>query len=123
MTISRLAAAAVFLIATSSPFTSAQAAQKLSAGEIAALFPGKFEAIWRDRHQVHVVVSRDGEVRGSAGILSDSGQWSIDGDRLCVTFRWWTRDRARCTEVLHHGGWYFGLINRKGEARVRFRPQ
>jgi hypothetical protein len=123
MTISRKVAAAVVLMAAAIPFTTAEAGEKLSAAELAALFPGHFEAIWKDKHQVRIVVDGDGEVRGSSGILSDSGRWSIDGDRLCVAFSWWTRDRTRCTEVLRHGDWYVGMISGKGKPRVRFRPQ
>jgi hypothetical protein len=124
--ISRKVATAALLIGTSVLFTTAHTAhagEKLSAGEIAALFPGKFEAIWRDRHQVHVVASRDGEVRGSYGIFSGSGEWAIVGDELCVTINLWSRAKPRCSEVIRHGNWYVGMINRKGKARVRFRPQ
>jgi hypothetical protein len=119
MTISRKVAAAALLMtamAAAIPSTTAAAGERLSADELAALFPGQFEAIWKDKHQVRVVVGSDGEVRGSSGILSDSG-------RLCVAFYWWTRDRTRCTEVLRHGDWYVGMISGKGKPRVRFRPQ
>lgn len=126
MTISRKVAAAALLMtamAAAIPSTTAEAGERLSADELAALFPGQFEAIWKDKHQVRVVVGSDGEVRGSSGIMSDSGRWSIDGDRLCVAFNWWTRDRTRCTEVLRRGDWYVGMISGKGKPRVRFRPQ
>jgi hypothetical protein len=122
MKINRKAAAAIVLIATSCPFA-AQADEKLSAGEITALFPGEFEAIWKGEHQARIVAGTDGVMRGSSGILSDSGRWSVDGDQLCVVFYWWTSNEPRCTEVVRQEGWYVGMINSKGKARVRFRPQ
>jgi hypothetical protein len=124
--ISRKAATAALLIVSSVLFTTAHTAhagEKLSADEIAALFPGQYEAIWRDRHQVRVVAGTDGEISGSYGIFSGSGEWAIVGNKLCVTINWWTRAKPRCSEVIRHGGWYVGMINRKGEARIRFRPQ
>jgi len=118
----RLAAAAV-IIAASSVVATAEASQKLSAGEIAALFPGRYEAIWKDEHEVRVFAGADGEISGSYGIFSGSGRWSIIGDELCVASRWWSNNRPRCSEVVLHEGWYLVLHNKKGKPRVRFRPQ
>ena len=123
MSISGKALAAVVLLAASAPLAPLDAGEKLTADEIAALFPGEFEAIWKDEHEVSVIAGSDGKVRGSSGMMSDSGQWSIDGDRLCVAFYWWTRNRPRCTEVVRQAGWYLGMHNSKGKPRVRFRPQ
>lgn len=110
-------------LAAASTSAKVEAGQKLSAGEIAALFPGRYEAIWKDKHQVRVVARTDGEISGSFGIFSGSGRWSIVGDELCVASRWWSSNRPRCSEVLLHQGWYLGLPNSKGKSRVRFRPQ
>jgi hypothetical protein len=123
MNINRQTAAALVLLAASTSLATAQAGEKLSAGEIAALFPGQFEAIWKNKHEVNVVAGSDGEMRGTTGIMSDSGRWSIDGDQLCVAFYWWTKNRPRCTEVVRQDGWYHGMLNSKGKPRVRFRPQ
>ena len=95
--------------------------QKLSAGEIAALFPGRYQAIWKGKHQVSVLAGPDGEISGSYGIFSGSGRWSIVGDELCVASRWMYNNRPRCSEVVLHQGWYLGMPNGKGKPRVRFR--
>lgn len=121
MNISRRAVAAVVLMAAASP--PLHAAEKLSGDEIAALFPGRYEAVWKNKHQVHVVAGLDGEISGSFGIFSGSGQWSIVGDQLCVASRWWSGNRPKCSEVTRQEGWYLGMNNSKGEPRVRFRPQ
>jgi hypothetical protein len=123
MDISRKAAAVLALIAASSPLATAQAGEKLSAAEIAALFPGQYEAVWKDKHQVRVEAGSGGRISGSFGIFSGSGQWSIVGDQLCVASRWWGGNRPRCSEVERQGDWYLGMHNGKGEPRVRFRPQ
>lgn len=115
-----LAAAAV--IAASGPFVTAQAGEKLTADEIAALFPGQYEAIWKNRHEVHVIAGTDGEISGSYGIISGSGQWSIVGDQLCLSSRWWSGNRPRCSELERQEGWYLGMYNGKGKPRLRFRP-
>jgi hypothetical protein len=119
MQISALAAAAIAIAAISSA-PAAQAGEKLSAAEIAALFPGQYEAIWKEKHEVHVQAGGNGEISGSFGIFSGSGKWWIVGNRLCVGSRWFSRDR--CSEVERQGEWFMGMHNGKGEARVRFRP-
>ena len=114
-----LAAAAVAVAAISAPCL-AQAGEKLSGEEIAALFPGQYEAIWKDKHQVQVDAGSNGELSGSYGIFSGSGTWWIVGDKLCVTSPWFSKDR--CSQVERQGDWFMGLHNSKGKARVRFRP-
>jgi len=122
MDISRKLAAAAVLMAASCPFAAAQAGEKLSADEIAALFPGHYEAIWKNRHQVDVSAGTNGEISGSYGIISGSGHWSIVGNQLCISSRWWS-NRPRCSELVHQEGWYLGMHNGKGKPRLRFRPQ
>ena len=119
MQISALAAAAIALVAIASPHA-AQAGEKLSAEEIAALFPGQYEAIWKDKHEVHVQAGDNGEIRGSYGVFFGSGKWWIVGDQLCIGSRWFSKDR--CSKVERQGEWFMGMHNGKGEARVRFRP-
>jgi hypothetical protein len=122
MDISRMLAAAAVVIAASSPLGTAQAGEKLTADEIAALFPGQYEAIWKNKHEVHVIAGTDGQISGSYGIISGSGQWSIVGDQLCVSSRWWSGNRPRCSELERQEGWYLGMQNGKGKPRLRFRP-
>ena len=126
MTISRSAAVAVALILAATPSLHAGeklAGEKLSAEEIADLFPGRYEAIWKNKHQVQVVAGLDGEISGSFGIFSGSGEWSIVGDELCVDSRWFSGKRPKCSEVTRQEGWYLGMVNSKGVPRVRFRPK
>jgi heat shock protein HslJ len=119
MQISRLAAAAAAIVAISSA-PAAQAGEKLSAKEIAALFPGQYEAIWKDKHEVHVEAGGNGEISGSYGIFFGSGKWWIVDDQLCVGSA--GSPRTAAPKVERQGEWFMGMHNGKGEARVRFRP-
>jgi hypothetical protein len=119
MQISRTAIAAVTVMAISSPFA-AHAGEKLSAEEIAALFPGQYEAIWKDKHEVQVDAGSNGEIRGSYGIFFGSGKWWIVGNQLCVNSHWFSK--KRCSELERQGDWFMGMHNGKGQPRVRFRP-
>ena len=109
-------------LAAADPVATPETGQKLSADEIAALFPGRYQAVWKDRHEVSVLAGPDGEISGSYGIFSGSGRWSIVGDELCVASRWMYNNRPRCSEVVLHQGWYLGMPNGKGKPRLRFRP-
>ncbi len=109
-------------LAAADPAAKAETGQKLSAGEIAALFPGRYQAIWKDKHEVSVLAGPNGEISGSYGIFSGSGRWTIVGEELCVASRWMYNNRPSCSEVLLHQGWYLGMPNGKGKPRVRFRP-
>ncbi|MFW6077640.1 MAG: hypothetical protein ACOC71_07790 [Hyphomicrobiales bacterium] len=119
MQISRTVIAAVAVVAMSPPIT-AHAGEKLSAEEIAALFPGQYEAIWKDKHEVQVEADTDGEISGSYGIFFGSGKWWIAGDQLCVDSHWFSK--KRCSAVERQGEWFMGMHNGKGKPRVRFRP-
>ena len=119
MQISRMAAAAVVLVATSYPLA-AQAGEKLTANEIAALFPGQYEAIWKGKHEVQIEAETNGEISGTYGIFFGSGRWWIAGDELCVASRWFSKDR--CSKVERQGDWFLGMHNGNGKPRVRFRP-
>lgn len=101
----------------------ADASQKLSASEIKALFPGQYVAVWKDKRRVQIQAGNNGEVYGVMGVLYDTGRWWIDGDQLCLSFRWWTANEPRCSEVLRDGAWYLGMIRSNGRPRLRFRPQ
>lgn len=109
-------------LAATDPVATPETGQKLSADEIAALFPGRYQAVWKDRHEVSVLAGPDGEISGSYGIFSGSGRWTIVGDELCVASRWLYNNRPRCSEVVLLQGWYLGMPNGKGKPRVRFRP-
>jgi hypothetical protein len=109
------------LIAAISFRPAAQAGEKLSAEEIAALFPGQYEAVWKDKHEVDVEAGgTNGEISGSYGIIFGSGKWWIVGDQLCISSAGSPIDRAAPSGA--PGRWFSACTTARA-SRVRFRPQ
>jgi len=105
------------------PIGAAQAGSSLSSGELKSLFPGKFEAVWKDKTKLTLDASNGGKLVGSVGIVSGNGSWSIKGNQLCITFSRWENDKSRCGPVVYSGGWYMSLFRSEdGKPRLRFRP-
>jgi hypothetical protein len=97
-------------------------ADTLSAAQVRALFPGEFEAVWKDKRRVVLHADADGTLKGSIGILSDSGRWWLHGSELCISLNSWKVEKTRCGKVVAAGGWYLGLFREDGTPRLRFRP-
>ena len=105
------------------PLAGAQAGDTLSSGELKSLFPGKFEAVWKDKTRLTLDASGGGKLVGNAGIVSGKGTWSIKGNQLCIYFNRWKGDDMRCGRVVQSGGWYMSLFRSEdGKPRLRFRP-
>jgi len=85
-------------------------AESLKGSEIRALFPGQFSGTWKGQHRVTISVSQNGTLAGSAGIMSDTGSWSVAGRKLCVTFKSWTKNNRHCGEVYKSGNSYLGFV-------------
>jgi len=100
----------------------ASAGSTLSAKEVRALFPGKFEAVWKEKRSLTLSADANGGIVGYVGILSGSGRWWVKGSNLCITFDRWEDEKTRCSRVVRNGGWYHGLYRDSGTPRLRFRP-
>lgn len=114
-----IAAAIAAAIFTSSAGASI-GAERLESAEIRALFPGQFSGTWKGQHRVTVDVSPNGTLAGSAGLMSDTGVWSILGRKLCVTFKSWTKNVRQCGEVFKTGTHYIGFVE-DGKPMLQFR--
>lgn len=109
--------------ALAAPIGAAHAGSALSGGELKALFPGKFEAVWKDKTRLTLDASSGGKLVGSVGIISGNGSWSVKGNQLCIYFNRWKGEDMRCGPVVQSGGWYLSLFrNEDGKPRLRFRP-
>ena len=93
----------------------------LSGVQIKRLFPGRFEAVWKDKFGALVTASAAGTLTGRNRLRTDTGVWKVRGDKLCVSFRVWTADKFKCSRLLADGGWYLGFIRKNGVPRLRFR--
>jgi len=91
----------------------------LSAGELRRLFPGHFEAVWKNTLSLSLEANADGRLAGRTWFASDKGTWSLRGNILCITFGGWKK--AKCGPVKQVGGWYVSLMRRDGTPRLKFR--
>lgn len=114
-------AAMIGLFALTQVHAEAQAGAVLSSGEVRALFPGTFEAVWKDKSHLRLGADGKGALSGTMGVVTDSGRWWIRGNELCISFRLWTQSTSRCGKVIKDGGWYLGLLRKDGTPRLRFR--
>jgi len=92
----------------------------LSGKEIRALFPGSFAGTWEGQHSVTITASQNGTISGRAMLASDTGVWSVVGQKLCVSFRSWTKNARHCGEVYKQGSSYIGFI-KNGRPMLQFR--
>ena len=83
------------------------------------LFPGHFEAVWKDSLNLSLEASADGKLAGRTWFASDKGTWSLRGNILCITFGGWSK--AKCGPVRERGGWYISLMRPDGTPRLKFR--
>ena len=88
-------------------------------GEQLRRLKGVYTAVWKG-HRARVRLNPDGTLRAVSENRFDSGRWKVVGNRLCVSFRVWTKGRYKCGTVHRRGGWYEGLY-KKGKPRLRFR--
>ncbi len=82
--------------------------------ELRKIFPGQFQAHVRG-YRVRFVATSDGRLKGYYGSISDTGRWSLRGNRLCIMLKDWLDGKTTCSSVRRtRGSWY--------EARgIRFR--
>jgi len=96
-------------------------AGNLSASELRALFPGAFQAVWKDKLNLTLNAGADGRLDGHTWFIGDTGSWSVHGDNLCIAFGVWKK--PKCGPVRKSGNWYLGLMRADGTPRLKFRPQ
>lgn len=94
--------------------------QQLTHAELKALYTGLVTRTIT--HRDNVLTNRynaDGTVSGrTSNGSTDTGVWSIDGDRVCTQWKKWEQGQRYCGVVLRFGDQYQLTIN--GTARSRF---
>lgn len=90
----------------------------LSKRDVQALFPGTFTGNF-DGYELVIRADSDGSLQGKvADHYYDEGTWSLDGNRLCVSFNTWTDGKATCGEVVKDGSWLKASAG-PGDLRLR----
>ncbi len=110
----------ILLTALVAGFTPAKAGRLLSGPELRHL-AGEYDAVWKEKHRARVLVRRDGTLLARSGPRTDVGRWKVEGNRLCVAFRVWTKGRYKCGTVERKGPWLVGLRKADGTPRLRLR--
>ncbi len=112
--------ATITLAALLAAGTVAHAGRALSGQELKRL-GGTYQAVWKGKHRARVLIRRDGTLLARSGPRTDVGRWKIEGNRLCVSFRVWTKGRYKCGTVERQGRWLVGLRKADGTPRLRLR--
>jgi len=85
---------------------SADELSTLSERQLHSLFPGEFQVIAHGLLKLHIIASSDGTLLAHQVGKSDTGEWDIRADRLCIKFSTWLKGRTRCSRVSQNAGWY-----------------
>jgi len=78
----------------------------LSKRQLNSLFPGEFQVVAHGLLKLHIIASSDGTLLAHQAGKSDTGEWDIRADRLCIKFSNWLKGRTRCSRVSENAGWY-----------------
>jgi hypothetical protein len=82
-----------------------QASDALQPRALNALFPGTFHAVIFEQ-DVTFVARRNGSLLARSGASTDTGEWSIRHDELCIMLTSWLGGRTVCGQVIERGDWY-----------------
>jgi len=87
--------------------TGMAAERQVAPHELRKMFPGQFRALVRG-FDVRFIASRDGRLKGIYGSLTDTGRWSVRGNRLCIMLKDWLDGKMKCSPVRRaaRGEWY-----------------
>ncbi len=97
---------AVALLAPLATTKTSLAAERLvPSAELRKIFPGRFQAHVKG-YDVRFIASRNGQLKGYYGGFSDTGRWSLRGNRLCIMLRDWLDGKTTCSPVRRTRGWY-----------------
>lgn len=90
----------------------------LSKRDVQALFPGTFAGNF-DGYKLVIRADSDGSLQGKvADLYYDEGTWSLEGNRLCVSWDTWTEGETTCGEVVKDGSWLKASAG-SGDLRLR----
>jgi len=99
----------------------AEAGQRLSSAQIAALAPGHYVGTWKNKRQLSLRFSPDGKIAGTVDGRYHSGRWYVAGGNLCLVFQILVIKKTKCGAIHRNGRWLIGYYNKKGKPRIRLR--
>ena len=106
MTLKTPFVAALMLAALSLP---GFAGDKLSAQELRGLAPGKYAVSIYGLIKLNISLQSGGAIYGTTSKKkTDTGIWSVNGEKLCIRFNRWLKGKQRCTALSGDNGSYSG---------------
>jgi hypothetical protein len=78
-------------------------ADSLDHKEVRALFPGRYVVRVMNTLELKVNMQANGVVTGLANGQRDTGRWSVEGGRLCITWTTWNNGRKDCSPLTRQG--------------------
>jgi hypothetical protein len=89
--------------------TSSIAGDKLNANELRGLAPGKYAVSIYGLVKLNINLQSSGSITGTTSKKkTDSGVWSVNGEKLCIRFNRWLKGKQRCTALSGNNGTYSG---------------
>ena len=99
-------AAAIILAAFAMP---GFAADKLSPQELRGLAPGSYAVSIYGLVKLNISLRSGGVITGTTSKRkTDTGVWSVNGEKLCIRFNRWLKGKQRCTALSGDNGTYSG---------------
>jgi hypothetical protein len=105
MTFKTTFAVAALLAVLSTP----SSAGSLNAAELRALAPGNYAVSIYGLVKMTINMRPGGTISGvTSKKKSDSGYWTVNGDKLCIRWNRWLKKKTRCTSLSGKNGTYSG---------------
>ncbi len=99
-------AAALIVAALATPSV---AGEKLNAQQLRGLAPGSYAVSIYGLVKLNVSLHSGGGISGTTSKMkSDSGVWSVSGEKLCIRFNRWLKGKQRCVALSGDNGTYSG---------------
>jgi hypothetical protein len=99
-------AAALILAAFSVP---GFAGDKLDSNQLRGLAPGSYAVSIYGLVKMTVSLQSGGTISGTTSKKkTDTGVWSVTGEKLCIRFNRWLKGKQRCTALSGDNGVYSG---------------
>ena len=105
MTLKTVLAAAVLCAALSAPASAGQ----LNAQQLRNLAPGSYAVSIYGLIKMTIRMQSSGNISGTTSKRkSDTGIWSVSGEKLCIRWTRWLKGKQRCTALSGDNGVYSG---------------
>lgn len=93
---------------TLSQLPSAMAGVPLGAAQLKSLAPGRYKVTLLGVSNMTVTLRTNGTVFGVAKGAIDNGQWKLNGNEICITWKNWLGGSAHCSQLMNEAGYYQG---------------